>query len=203
MKKLIIIIFFAISGVTASSQVTSTELSNDNVFTDYVTKFNSMVDYVSTTFNRNMLLNIKAEIDNVKNQVLSISAELKEVARILKYYDVSQLGILINDISSKHAELMRKYPTIDKDVFTNSYLTIMENSASHVPSVASEGGCRRPGRYALCAAAVGFEGAGLLAACEALTAGIGTPACLAGAVVWAANGIADCSERFCAPLIAQ
>ena len=40
-----------------------------------------------------------------------------------------------------------------------------------------------------------FEGALMLGACEALTGGLGTPWCIAGASLWAAEGLADCRDE--------
>ena len=78
-------------------------------------------------------------------------------------------------------------------------MTVTINSSSNLPSnVAQE--CRRPWRFALCSAAVGVEGALLLAGCEAASGGLATPLCLAGAAAWAANGIAECRERYCDPI---
>lgn len=45
--------------------------------------------------------------------------------------------------------------------------------------------------------AVGVEGALLLGACEGLSAGLATPLCIAAATVWAADGIAECHDKYC------
>lgn len=184
--------------VTSFSQVTSSELSADRNFINYVTEFNKLVDYISATLNRSTYTTIQTEIENVKKQMFPKSEELAAVARILKYSDINQLGIDLDNIALNHQALSKKYGQVDNDVFLNSYSEISKNSSSNLPARAA--GCRRPWRYALCAGAVGVEGALILAACETVTVGFGTPACVAGALIWAANGVATCSETYCDPV---
>ncbi len=196
MKKIFSAILFTLVITSSFSQVKSADLSKDENFINYVNNFNTMLDYINTSFPRNIYMTIKTEIDNVKNQNLPYVEELKAVAKILKYSDVNQLGILINNIAINHNAFRKKYGEIKNDVFLDSYSSVTKNSSSYLPSSATfGGGCGW--RFALCAAAAGVEGALILSACEAVTAGIGTPACVAGALVWAANEVAKCRESYC------
>lgn len=190
--------------ITSSfSQVSSADLASDVNFTNYVTRYNTMLDFMITNFNRNEYNSIQIEIENVKRQQLPKSDELKSIAKILKYTDVNQLGISLDKISFSYAELRKKYGEINNDVFLNSYREVIKNQSTVLPSNATGGGCRRPWRYGLCSAAVAVEGAAILAACEAASAGVATPACIAAALVFAGNGIEECSDKYCAPLAQQ
>lgn len=199
MKKYILIFVLAAFSTTTFAQITSSNLSRDNDFIKYVTNFNGIVDYLKANFSRNMYTTMQTEIGNLKNQGLSKKDELKAVSKLFNYTDIAQLEIIFDNISLSHAALIQKFGTIDTDVFLVSYKTVTENQSSNSPSNAVPG-CRRPWRYALCCAAVGVQGAGILAACETVSAGVATPLCLAAAITFAADGIADCAEKYCDPI---
>lgn len=202
MKKIIIALYLTASFVTPLfAQVTSEELSKNSNFSTYVTKFNSLIQYMTATFAKNELLTVKNQIDIIKKQNLSKSDELAAVANILKYNDITGLGSTLDIISSNHYEVTKTYGTINSDIYGSAYNIVTENTST-TSSFVEESGCRRPWRFGLCAAAVGVEGAALLAACEAATVGVGTPACVAAAALWAANGVADCREKYCDPVVA-
>jgi hypothetical protein len=110
------------------------------------------------------------------------------IVKILKLPSKDHFLAQQNIIMTSLWNFQKKFvsPT-NNDVFTNASAKILESDEGP--------GCRW--RFYLCAASIGIQGATILAACEGATVGIGTPACIAAAAVFAANGIAECKEKYC------
>lgn len=173
-------------------------LSKDEDFKIFYEEFNKLVDFTRKNYSKIKRDYIIKQIDMAKSRNLSTSEQSRFISEELNFLDAQSLKIMSESVSVSFYNLQKKYGVgLTKNIFTDAVSIKNNNDLSNqdASALAVESGCGW--RFSLCAAAVSFEGGLILAGCTAITAGVGTPLCLAGAVVWAANGMAECSDDYC------
>jgi hypothetical protein len=194
MKKntiLLILIMLAFS-FASFAQINSDILSKDENFKTFVINFQQIVGNLSQKFNKPDRQNIALQIENAQKENMPAGEQNKFVTSILNFSSESEYLTLQNTLLESLKKIQLKFgEKIDKDIYMEAINKVNENNQQSF----APGGCGW--RFALCSAAVGVEGALMLAACSAVTGGVAAPLCLAGALTWAANGVADCRESHC------
>jgi hypothetical protein len=174
-------------------EVDPQSLSKDDAFNQYVQNFSILTENALKRFNKEQLKEITSMIEHAKSKKLTIEEQYFFIAKELQLLDELSLKQLNEVISASFSSLQRRFgKNLTKEIFVEAFK--LKNNSNPQTSLV-ESGCGW--RYTLCASAVAFEGGLLLAACEAASGGLATPLCLAGAVVYAGNGIADCHDSYC------
>lgn len=193
MKKitaLLTVIMLAFS-FTSFSQVNSDILSKDENFKTFVVSFQQITVNLSQKFNKLERQNITLQIENAKKENMTTGEQNKFVTNILNFSTETEYEVLQNTLMENLKKIHLKFgDKIDKDIYIEAINKVNENNQQ---SVVQDCGWR----FALCSAAVGVEGALMLAGCTVVTGGVAAPLCLAGVLIWAANGVADCRESHC------
>lgn len=176
----------------------------DSDFNQYSDNFNALVDSALKNFNKDQLQALISKIEIAKTQNLSIEEQYTFLTKEFKLSDRQTLVKATKIILPSYKSFQSHFRDgLTEDVFEKAtkiknnrdlkIKTISMQQSPETPTVAAEGG---GWRYTLCAASVGFQGGLLLAACEAASGGLATPLCLAGAVAYAADGIAECADKY-------
>lgn len=190
MKKIIVgltLLFVAIT-VSSYSQTAAEDLLKDKDLNAFVGSYYEMVALISDHYNKEELAKISQEIGGLRNSKLSADNQIELISKTLKDSDKETFISLQNSaIESLKNISIKLNNSIDKEIFVTSFATALK-----IKILSSCGW-----RYGLCSAAVGVEGGLMLAACEAATLGAGTPFCIAGVVVWTANEILECRDKYC------
>lgn len=177
--------------LTSFAQINSDILSKDENFKIFVINFQQITGNLSQKFNKMQRQSIALQIENAQKENMPTGEQNKFVTNILNFSNESEYLALQNVLLENLKKIQIKFgEKIDKDIYIEAINKVNENNQqSFAP------GCGW--RFALCSAAVGVEGALMLGACSAVTGGVAAPLCLAGALIWAANGVADCRESHC------
>ena len=160
----------------------------------FILNFNKFAETVSLNFTKEERTKMLLKIENVKQKQLSTDEQYKFIFDQLKLSDKKTFMPLESLIMKGFQNIQKKYgPNIDSQIFTNATAKVQEKLPKN--NARMDDGCGF--RFGLCAGSVGFQGGLLLAACEAVTAGVATPLCLAGTVIYAADGVAECRDKYC------
>jgi hypothetical protein len=177
--------------LTSFAQINSDILSKDENFKTFVISFQQITNNLSQKFNKTERQNITLQIENAQKENMTTGEQSKFVTNIFNFSNESEYLAVQNILLENLKKIQLKFgEKIDKNIYIEATKKVNENNQhSFAP------GCGW--RFALCSAAVGVEGALMLAACSAVTGGVAAPLCLAGALIWGANGVADCRESHC------
>ena len=190
MKKIIVglTVFFMAISVNSFSQTTAEDLLKDKDLNAFVGSYYEMVTLISNHYNKEELTKISQEIGGTENSKLSAANQIELISKTLKDFDKDIFINLQNTALESLKNISIKLQnSIDKEIFVIAFSTALK--------IKIVSGCGW--RFGLCSAAVGVEGGLMLAACEASTLGIGTPLCITGVVIWTANEIAECRDKYC------
>lgn len=205
MKKFIISIFTLIvclSSIKGKAQSTAEELSKNEDLRMYVITSFTFIEKISNNLSRNEIVELQKFFENKENmesdferELATITAKLKleSEANFIEYYN--SLSIAISGLQKTFGT---KFENVDQQILIDATNIIIQeqNNTSAKP-------CAHPWRYGLCAGAVSVEGTLAVSAClsaAGVTAGALTaPAilCVSAVTVWAANGILECSDKWC------
>jgi len=174
-------------------ELVAKKLAIDKEFNVFIDNLNLFSSFINDNFDKNEMQDLKSKIESIRIANLKIDDQYNEILKATKFKNKKDLVNIFEKISSSHSNLFTNkiHGTLTKEIFERA--VILKQKSELVNNQYLE--TRGVGGYLLCSAAVSFEGALLLAACEVVTGGVGTPFCIAGASLWAADGIANCRKE--------
>lgn len=186
------------------NEIMAQKLSANSDFNQYSDNFNALIDSTLKRFSKDQIESLITKIEIAKTQNMSIE---EQYAFLTKEFQLSDQRTFIKAAKIIFPSYKRLQSHLKggltEDVFekatrikNNRDLQVKTIGMQETPSTATVAESGGGWRYSLCAASVSFQGGLLLAACEAASGGVATPLCLAGAVAYAADGIAECADKY-------
>jgi len=183
MKRLTFLLLMLLTTIISFSQTTE-ELARDEDFVNYLTTSVKLAlivkEKVSSPEDREQL---NAAIEDAKTQKMSNEEQIAFVNNLFNFSDADSFAIHSSTIALSYKNLTIKYPELTLETFEAAGEQVLSR------------GCGW--RFFRCSAARTFEGGLMLAACEAITAGVGTPLCVIGVSLWLDEEIDECAEKHC------
>jgi hypothetical protein len=173
---------------------TKEELLKSKDFQQEIISIFNMSTNISSRLSSEQRTAVIQQFESRKNEQMTDAQQFEFIASSFRFKDVNTFKNFYDSLTLVRQKLKNTYGDIAQQPFTDAAAVIIEGRA---PS------CESRIRFALCSASITGQGALMLAACEGTTVGIGTPVCVAMALAYTANGIAECYDKWCRKTTAE